>query len=228
MNRRFCAVVIWAASLLLTTPSWAGDIVDRVVATVNGKIILQSDWEDALRSEACVEGHSPAELNSDERKAALDHLIDQELLREQMHASDFQHATEKDVAQRLTEIRQQHPEAATPPGWQAFLTSCGLTEDQLARYVGLQLDLMRLVDARLRPNVSIDAKSIESYYNREFLPQLRQSGAGEVPLAEVSPKIKELLTQQKVNELLVVWLHNLRSGSDIRTQFPPSLPGDAQ
>ena len=228
MIRRSYILVGWGVWLLFATSSWAGDVLDRVVATVNGQIILQSDWQDALRYEACVDGRSPAELSSDERKAALDRLIDQELLREQMHASDFQHATDKDVAQRLTEIRQQHPGAETPSGWQAVLASCGLTENQLSRYVGLQLDLMRLVDARLRPNVSIDAKSIESYYNREFLPQLRQSGAKEVPLADVTPKIKELLTQQRVNELLVAWLHNLRSGSDIRTAVSRSSPGDVQ
>ena len=79
-----------------------------------------------------------------------------------------------------------------------------------------EIDLMHLVDAHLRPTVSIDSKSIESYYNQELLPQLRESGAQEVPLAQVTPQIKELLTQQRVNELLVAWLQSLRSGSEIR------------
>jgi len=77
---------------------------------------------------------------------------------------------------------------------------------------------MRLVDARLRPNVIIDSKSIESYYNQELVPQLRQSGAEQAPLAQVTPKIKELLTQQKMNQLLIAWLKDLRSGSQIRTE----------
>jgi hypothetical protein len=37
-----------------------------------------------------------------------------------------------------------------------------------------------------------------------------------VPLVEVSPKIEELLTQRRMNELLASWLHDLRSQSDIR------------
>jgi hypothetical protein len=82
------------------------------------------------------------------------------------------------------------------------------------------------VDARLRPNVNIDGKTIESYYNQELLPELRQSGAKDVPLADVSGKIKELLTEQKVNELLVAWLQNLRSGSEIRTVPDPAGPGN--
>jgi len=76
--------------------------------------------------------------------------------------------------------------------------------------------VMRLVDARLRPAVEIDSKSIEAYYRDQFVPKLKQSGASEVPLAEVSAKIREVLTEQKVSELLVSWLQNLRSEGQVR------------
>jgi hypothetical protein len=95
--------------------------------------------------------------------------------------------------------------------------------------VGEQIELMRLVETRLRPSVSIDSKSIESYYNQELLPQLRQSGAQDVPLAEATPQIKELLTEQKVNQLLTGWLQSLRAGSEIRTTASsPDSEGRAQ
>ena len=41
----------------------------------------------------------------------------------------------------------------------------------------------------------------------------------EVPSADVAAKIRELLTQEKVNELLVSWLQSLRSESKV------SVPG---
>jgi peptidyl-prolyl cis-trans isomerase SurA len=206
------------AFLVAPASLWAGEVLDRIVATVNGHIILQSDWDEALRCQAFEDGRSLEQLPSSEHKAALDRLIDQELLREQMHSSDFQHASAQEVAQRMQDIRGQYPQAATPEGWQAALSRGGLTEEELKQHVSQQLDLMRLVDARLRPNVSVDSKSIESYYNQQLLPQLRQSGAKEVPLAEVTPKIKELLTQQQMDQLLVAWLQNLRSGSEIRRE----------
>jgi hypothetical protein len=135
-----------------------------------------------------------------------------------MRASDFQHAGEQEVSRRLEQIRQQYPTGGGESGWQAVLSACGLNENDLKQYVILQLDLMRLVDARLRPSVKIEPQSIESYYNQEFLPQLRQSGEKDVALAQVEPKIKELLTQKKVNELLVAWLQDLRSGSEIHQE----------
>jgi peptidyl-prolyl cis-trans isomerase SurA len=226
MNRVFSFVCAFA---LLAAPStsWAGDVLDRIVATVNGHIILQSDWDDALRCQAFEDGRSLNQLPPAEHKAALDRLIDQELLREQMHSSDFRHASEQEVTKRIQDIRGQYPEAATPQGWQSLLSRNGLSEDELRQHVSQQLDLMSLVDARLRPNVSVDSKSIESYYNQQLLPQLRQSGEKEVPLAEVTPKIKELLTQQQMNQLLLAWLENLRSGSEIRRE-PVDFKGELQ
>jgi SurA-like N-terminal domain len=225
-----CSMALCIFFLLMTTSAArAGDIVDRIVATVNGRAILQSDWEDALHYEAFIAGHSSEQLASAERGGALDRLIDQELLRQQIRSSDFQHASDQEIAARIQEIRRQYPGADSDSGWHAALARYGLTEKELEHRVALQLDLMRLVDARLRPTVQIDSKSIESYYNQELLPQLRQSGAQQIPLAQASPKIKELLTQRKIDQLLTAWLQTLRTGSEIRTQLAtPDVGGQAR
>ena len=225
MNQTASIFVRTVVLLALVLPAGAGDVLDRIVATVNHQIILQSEWQDAVRYEAFVADRPLDQLQAGDRKAALDHLIDQELLREQMNSSGFPHASSQEVEKRIHEIRGQYAGAESEPGWQATLGRYGLTEAELRKRVGLQLDLMGLVDARLRPNVIIDSKSIESYYNQELLPQLRQSGAEQVPLADVTPKIKELLIQQKMNQMLVAWLQDLRSGSQIRTETGPPDSG---
>ena len=209
-----------AVMLLAAVCALGSEIIDRLVATVNGHIILQSDWEDALCYEAFVAGRPLDQITADQRKTALDHLIDQELLREQMASSDFAHATPEEVADRIADVRNQYPGAGTDSAWQSLLFHYGLTEAEFKSRVALELDVLRLVDARLRPSVQIDSNSIESYYSQELLPQLRQKGAREVPLSEVTPKIRELLTQQKMNQLLTAWLQNLRASSEIRTEAP--------
>lgn len=194
------------------------EVIDRIVATVNGHIILQSDWDDEVCFEAFSAGRALNQMAAFDRKAALDHLIDQELLREQIHGSELPHAGQAEVDQNLAEIRKLYPGATSEGDWQSLLARHGLNEQDLKARIATKLDLMRLVDARLRPSVQIDSTSIESYYNRELLPQLRQAGGQSVALADVTPKIKEVLTQQKVNELLTAWLQNLRAGSDIRLE----------
>jgi hypothetical protein len=218
MRRQLSHFVWMLVFVTLVFSSGQAEVIDRIVATVNGQIILLSDWEDSLRFEAFTSGRPLERFTAEERKAVLDRLIDRELLREQLHAADIQHASAEEVANRVVEIRKQYPEAATELGWRSVLERYRLNEDGLKSRVATEIDLMRLVDARLRPTVNVDSKSIESYYNQELLPQLRQSGAQNVPLAEVTSKIKELLTQKKISQLLITWLQSLRAGSQIRSE----------
>ena len=223
MNRVRANTTVLAAFVMLVVllPAARAEVIDRIVATVNGHIILQSDWDEALCYEALLNGRTLGQLTEDERRAVLDRLIDQELLSEQMKSAFFKHASEAEAAARIADARKQYAQGATPEGWQSLLSRLRLTEKDLLVHVQQQIDLMRLVDAHLRPTVQIDNKTIESYYREKFVPQLKQNGAGEVALADVSGKIRELLTQEKVSELLVSWLQSLRSESKV------SIPGAA-
>ena len=99
-----CSVMLLAIAL----PAKAGDILDRIVATVNNHIILQSEWQDAVRYDAFVAGRALDQVQAADRKAALDHLIDQELLREQMRSSGFPHASGEEVEKNIQEIRKRY------------------------------------------------------------------------------------------------------------------------
>lgn len=215
------ALAFVALMLILVSASdhASAEVIDRIVATVNGRVILQSDWDEALCYEALLTNRTLDQFSEDDRRAVLDRLIDQELLREQMKSADFRHATDAEVTARVADARKQYALAASDEAWQALLAGYHLTEKDLLAHVQQQIDVMRLVDARLRPAVQIDSKSIEAYYRDQFVPKLKQAGASEVPLAEVSSKIRELLTQEKVSELLISWLQTLRSESQVH------LPG---
>jgi parvulin-like peptidyl-prolyl isomerase len=202
----------------------ADDVIERVVATVNGRAILQSDWEEAICYEAFIDGHSLDKLTVADRQATLDRLIDQELLRQQVQSTSSRQTSPPQVDQRIREIRKLYPNAATEPGWLQTLASYGLNETELKRRIAQQLELSRLVEARLLPSVQIDSRSIEIYYRETLIPQLRKSGGKQVSLAEVSPKIKEVLTQQKMNDLLIAWLRNLRAESRIQEKTPAPPP----
>lgn len=229
MRRKVFTIVGALAFLTTTFAARAAEVIDRVVATVNGHIILLSDWEDSLRYEAFSSGRPVDHMTADDRKSALDHLIDQELLREQLKNADVQRASPEEVTQRVGEIRKQYAGAETELGWRTLLDNYRLNEEKLKGRVAAEIDLMRLVDARLRPSVNVDSTSIESYYRQELLPQLRRSGAKNVPLAEVTAKIKELLTQKKISQLLISWLHDLRAGSEIRAEaLTPGAGGRSQ
>ncbi len=212
-----CGLLGLALSLALTPSAFAGQIVDRVVSNVNGHVLLQSDWEQEVAFEAFATGRDPDSFTTAERAAALDRLIDQELLREQVRPS--QPAPADEVAAQVAEVRKEvskvHPDAATDEGWRATLQHYGLTPSGLEKRLGDQIQLMKLVEDRLRPSVQIDQQAVESYYRDQLLPQLKKAGDRAAPLTEVFGRIKNLLAEKKMNELLTGWLASLRSGSHI-------------
>lgn len=220
------ALALWLSGFCLMSARASAEVIDRIVATVNGRVILQSDWDEALCYEALLSNRVLAQFTDDDRRAVLDRLIDQELLREQMKSADFSHATDGEAADRIAGARKQYPQAASNEAWQALLAQYHLSEKDLLVRVRQQIDVMRLVDARLRPAVQIDSKSIEAYYRDQFVPKVKQSGGSEVPLSDVSAKIRELLTEQKVSELLVSWLQTLRSEGQVHIPDVTSSAND--
>jgi hypothetical protein len=194
------------------------EIVDRVVANVNGHAVLQSDWEQEVAFEGFSDARDPNSFSRAERSAALDRLIDQELLREQLRPA--QAVPVDQVVTRVAAIRKLHPNCETEAGWQATLQRYGLTQASLEKRIGDQVLLMKLVDDRLRPSVQIDQHAVEAYYQEQLVPEMQRSGSIATPLTEVSGKIRELLAAKKMNELLSGWLASLRSTSRIMSSEP--------
>jgi hypothetical protein len=211
-----------ALIMTLAAYSLGGQVVDRVVTNVNGHVVLQSDWEQEVAFEAFSNGRDPDSFTSAERKAALDRLIDQELLREQVRPS--QPAPAEQVAARVAEVRKLHPDCATDETWRAKLQRYGLTESSLEKRLSDDIQLMKLVEDRLRPSIQIDQQAVESYYHDQLVPKMKKAGSRATPLTEVFGQIKNLLAEKKMNELLTGWLASLRSGSHIAT--PESSGGD--
>ena len=173
LRRKFGLAMLIGMALAIS--AMAGPIVDRVVANVNGHVLLQSDWEEEVFFEALSNGRDPDSFTSDERNAALQRLIDQELLREQVRPS--QPAPPDQVAARVTEVRKLNPECTTDQGWHAKLQRYGLTQAALEKRLSDQMQLMKLVEDRLRPSIQIDEHAVESYYHEQLLPEMKKAGS---------------------------------------------------
>jgi hypothetical protein len=219
MRRALQIVLICMACAVVS----GGEIIDRIVATVNGQPILQSDWDMALRCEAFLD-QRPLQFTPEAARGSLERLVDQELLRQQIRTFRLKAVSESDLRSRIQEIRKQVPDAASDAGWQAALNRYGITESELDERITDQLEILRFVDVRLRPTVQVDRRSVEEYYRDKLLPQLKQKGEKEVPLVEVSPQIEEVLSQQAMDSLLTELLRDLRQQSDIHIDPSAALP----
>lgn len=204
-------ILIAAFVLLAPTVARCGEVLDRMAATVNGHPLLQSDIEDELRYEFFAAKRPLSEASTEDRNGALDRLIDQELLREQMGSKDFKPVAIEDLTKALQSFKSEYGPASS---WATALREYDVTEIDVEHHIETELNQLRLIDLRLRPTIQIDADSIRTYYQQQLLPKLPPGQ--HLSLQDATPTIRELLVQQKMNESLESWLEALRSQAKIQ------------
>ncbi len=201
--------------VLLLAAACCAQVVDRMVAVVNKRVILESELDQAARVEFLMQGKPLQQLTQTEKLAVLDRLIDRSLIDQQMVHSEILDPTPEEIAARIAEIRRQMPGAQTEESWQKILSGYGLTQQDVEDSVASQVRILRFVDLRFRGLVRVDRNSVEAYYRDKFLPQVRAQGAAEPPLSAVSGKIENVLVEQSIDEMLARWLDTLRGQAHI-------------
>jgi len=202
-------------ALLLAVPLslHAGELLDRIVATVNNHVILQSDWDDEVRFEAFMSGRKPEDVSAEQRKAALDRLIDQDLMREQMRMVELKPATDE-IKKQIDGLKGEQFREHPGQSWKMTLSRYQLTNKIVEEHVAAELEHLQLVDLRFRPSIQVSAADIEKYYREQIVSKLPASDP--LALNDAAPKIKEILIQEKINQLLNSWLEALRSQAQIQ------------
>jgi len=212
---------------LLLAALASAQVVDRMVAVVNKRIILESELDQAARVEFLLQGKSIAGLTHAENEAVLERLIDRSLLDQQIINTAVLDPTPEELSARIKEVRDGIPGAAGPGDqrWNSILASYGLTQQDLDEQLTSQIRILRFIDLRFRGVVRVEKDAIAAYYQEKFLPQVRKRNAPEPALAEVSDKIEQILAEQRIDDLLSAWLKTLRAQSHIEKMLPaPPAP----
>ena len=218
--RRLIAITLTALSLLaIASHLSAGELIDGVVATVNHHPILRSEWDEAVRFEAFMHQKPLTQVGEAEKAAALQRLIDRQLLAAQMEGQTALRPAQPEITADFAKLREKFS-AASDAQWEALMKSYGLTEGGLAAHLTDEVQVMNFIDVQLRPGVHIQDTEVQSYYQARLVPDLKDNGAKIVPLDEVAPNIRELLVQQHMDQALDAWMHNLRQQSHIQTLVP--------
>ena len=212
--------------LLLPAAASAGEIIDAVIATVSRQPVLQSEWDDATRFEAFMQQKPLAAVTDQDRVNALQRLIDRRLLEVQMHNSNYLAPSAEELRTSVAKLRAQIPAAKDEAGWQAILAEYGFTQREIENNLRTETQMMNFVEVRLRPAIHIQPEEVEAYYRAQVLPDLEKAGVKVVTLQELEPKIRELLVQQHMDELLDAWLHNLRLQTPVHSTIP--LPASSE
>jgi len=221
---RTSSIIIALAAIGLTPIQAPAEIIDCLLAAVNGKVVTEGDLKLARSlNEILGLGKVIGEISD---KDEIQRLIDLELLRQEMENYPDVKGVEEQVESQMEALQKSY---AGDGGLSAILQKLGLQESELKSYLRLQVSVLELIDFRFRPFVSVTEDEIEEYYHTKLLPQAEASGAGKPALEDVSSGIRTILTEEKVNSSLNQWLQDTRSHSKIEYFGEDELkPGDAE
>lgn len=193
--------------------------LDHVVAMIGSNVLLQSDVEQEMHLSALEPLRVLPGQNTPD--SALRRLVDRTLILEQMRQQQQTTTTSAvEVRKSLAELKRQIPacerfHCETEAGWQQFLQSNGLNEPMVEDRWSQRLAMLRFIDLRFRSGIRISQEQIAAYYQKTLVPALEKDHQKAPPLADLSPRIQEILLQQQVSGLFQDWLSSLRDQGNV-------------
>jgi peptidyl-prolyl cis-trans isomerase SurA len=196
--------------------------LDRVVAIVNGDLVLESDVD----AERQFEAFRPLRATKSEtRDEIINRLINRALILQQIAMEPEPPVPEADVDQELILLRKTIPKCAayhcdTDAGWQRFVTDQGVTLPELRAHWKLRMEVLRFIEERFRMGIRITDQEIDEYYKSTLVPAFQKQNAPAPAENTIKDKIQEILLQQQVDKLLDDWLAALRAQGSVRILKP--------
>lgn len=204
-------------------PAAEGEEVDRIVAIVNGQLILDSDVDRERRFAALLLDSGGSEAAS--RDDVVQRLINRDLILQQIQLQPTDEITEQAAAKDLDALRKSLPACAqfhceTEEGWNKFLASEGFTEESVTKLWQQRMEVLAFIEQRFRMGIRILPAEVQEYYTKTMLPEYAAKGVEAPPLRTIAKRIQEVLLQQRVSKLLDDWLASLRAQGNVKVLHP--------
>jgi peptidyl-prolyl cis-trans isomerase SurA len=200
-------------------------VLDRVVAIINGDVLLQSDVDEELHFAMLEPVGIPS--GTDSLRRAARRLISRTLILQQMKQQQLagMSVSDSDVEKDMAEARKHLPrckpyDCATDAGWKAFLAANDLTEQDVTAHWKQRMEILRFIDIRFRTGIRISKQEVADYYQKSIVPGYEHDKATPPPLEKLTSRIQEVLLQQHVNGLLQDWLKSLRDEGSVQILDP--------
>jgi peptidyl-prolyl cis-trans isomerase SurA len=196
-----------------------GTVIDRVVAVVNGDLILDSDVDEEQRFEE-IQPYRTADENHS-RDLTVRRLIDRLLILQQADMEPETAISDKELDAQLMTLRKDIPackqyHCETDEGWKKFVNDHGFTVEEFRERWRQRMELLRFIEVRFRNGIRISDDDIKNYYEKTMLPGYAKRHVTPPKLETISPRIEEVLLQQQVGNLLRDWLTSLRAQGRVR------------
>ena len=179
-----------AAAAVIGTwaPAWAGEIVERILAVVDTRPLLQSE---VLAFEA---------VRGVDRAQALEALIDERLMYGEAARLPQSAVSAEEEEKALASLRAQAGGRAR-----------GLGEDELRALARRETAILKYVHFRFLPQIRVDDAAVRKAYDAE-------AGAAGAPTSfeEAAPALRQRLVDHELDLRIEAWVKELRAGARVR------------
>jgi peptidyl-prolyl cis-trans isomerase SurA len=211
------------APVLPAMPAVQGTELDRVVAIVNGDLILDSDVDQERRFAALLPYGEASGLYT--REKAIERLINRRLILQQSKLQPQDPISDADAQKDLNALRKELPackkyDCDTKAGWDKDLANQGFTETSLLELWKQRMEVLAFIERRFKQGVKISPQQIDTYYTKTLLPLYAAQHATAPPVEAISERIQQILLQQQVSNLLSDWLQSLRAQGSVVVLHP--------
>ena len=208
------AALLAAFCLLPSALCPAQEVVDRMVAVINGReLVTQSDllWQLALEPDTPLDNPRQEDLDR-----ALELVVDQRLFSQEAEKLPTIAPSEKEVADELKALISRFRSGEE---FYARLARVGLGEDsdQLRELVRQRVAINKYVEFRFRAFTVVTPQEVADFYRDVWAPQRRRRAPGSVvpKLDDVRGAVEEELRERKVESDADQFLEEARAGAQI-------------
>lgn len=203
------AILFFLSAFIGSTFIFSGSqMVDRIVAVVNEKVITLTDVRIAEAFGLYAE--EIGEEEEDPRSLILQKLIDQKVVI-QLSGEEVLIDAEK-LDQNLMRITQRLGAEEV----ERKLTHFGLDWENLKDFLREKMAYQTIISERFSKVNPVSLKEIEEYYQRSYVPAQKEKGVEPKPMMEILDEIESGIKQEKVEAQIQDWIMNLRDKSDIQ------------
>lgn len=175
----------------------SGKQIDGIAVRIGNDVVTDSEVRQLEDYQRLIDGQAQSRTN------VIQELVNQWIVRAEAATSNFPHPTAEEVEQEFQELVKEFTGAGR---LQARLAEVGLTNAELRQLLERQLYYERFLNYKFHAAADVTSRQIEAYYKNNFSVEAQKRGMNIPPLDKVEAQIRQLLTQETINEKAAQWL----------------------
>jgi hypothetical protein len=194
--RKQIARCLFVGAWLMMAAGVRGEIIDRVLAAIDNRIITLSD----VRLERDVQ--SVLGVNPASEDVVLQNLVEQYLIEDQIAQFPGIEVSESEIDSEFATVK----------------SSNGLPEKAIRMALRKRIERSKYFELRFRQFITATDEEIQRYYDTVFVPAARDRGITEIPpLSGIAMNIRENVIDEKMGVEVANWIEVIRERSEIET-----------